>query len=109
MRISTEWVRQILINVLSMSKASEESIRLRIMSDTALYMRLYRLQSKLKLIWLQGFSQPLKKCANGLDARAYATVHAREGPRPTSRLLASRPHAEAEVNDHPTRMEVSCG
>ncbi|KAJ4441765.1 hypothetical protein ANN_11623 [Periplaneta americana] len=32
---------------------------------------------------------------------------AREGPRPTSRLLASRPHAEAEVDDHPTRMEVS--
>ncbi|KAJ4429521.1 hypothetical protein ANN_21690 [Periplaneta americana] len=30
----------------------------------------------------------------------------REGPRPTSRLLASRPHAEAEVNDHPTRMEL---
>ncbi|KAJ4443725.1 hypothetical protein ANN_05475 [Periplaneta americana] len=34
---------------------------------------------------------------------------AREGPRPTSRLLASRPHAEAEVDDHPTRKEVSCG
>ncbi|KAJ4438553.1 hypothetical protein ANN_14500 [Periplaneta americana] len=34
---------------------------------------------------------------------------AREGPRPTSRLLASRPHTEAEVDDHPTRMEVSCG
>ncbi|KAJ4448345.1 hypothetical protein ANN_10360 [Periplaneta americana] len=33
----------------------------------------------------------------------------REWPRPTSRLLASRPHAEAEVDDHPTRMEVSCG
>ncbi|KAJ4427231.1 hypothetical protein ANN_24848 [Periplaneta americana] len=33
---------------------------------------------------------------------------AREGPRPTSQLLASRPHAEAEVNDHPTRMKVSC-
>ncbi|KAJ4443718.1 hypothetical protein ANN_05393 [Periplaneta americana] len=30
---------------------------------------------------------------------------AREGPRPTSRLLASRPHAETEVDDHPTRME----
>ncbi|KAJ4429304.1 hypothetical protein ANN_26308 [Periplaneta americana] len=30
-------------------------------------------------------------------------------PRPTSQLLASRPHAEAEVDDHPTRMEVSCG
>ncbi|KAJ4431497.1 hypothetical protein ANN_20095 [Periplaneta americana] len=29
----------------------------------------------------------------------------REGPRPTSWLLASRPHAEAEVDDHPTRME----
>ncbi|KAJ4448551.1 hypothetical protein ANN_10569 [Periplaneta americana] len=29
----------------------------------------------------------------------------REGPRPTSRLLASRPHAEAEVDDHSTRME----
>ncbi|KAJ4446645.1 hypothetical protein ANN_13342 [Periplaneta americana] len=29
----------------------------------------------------------------------------REGPRPTSRLLTSRPHAEAEVDDHPTRME----
>ncbi|KAJ4448848.1 hypothetical protein ANN_00239 [Periplaneta americana] len=25
--------------------------------------------------------------------------------RPTSQLLASRPHAEAEVDDHPTRME----
>ncbi|KAJ4438599.1 hypothetical protein ANN_14546, partial [Periplaneta americana] len=33
---------------------------------------------------------------------------AREGPRPTSRLLASRPHAEEEMDDHPTRMEVSC-
>ncbi|KAJ4435339.1 hypothetical protein ANN_17950 [Periplaneta americana] len=32
-----------------------------------------------------------------------------EGPRPTSRLLASRPHVEAEVDDHPTRMKVSCG
>ncbi|KAJ4446617.1 hypothetical protein ANN_13314 [Periplaneta americana] len=32
-----------------------------------------------------------------------------EGPRPTSRLLASRSHAEAEVDDHPIRMEVSCG
>ncbi|KAJ4445847.1 hypothetical protein ANN_12532 [Periplaneta americana] len=31
----------------------------------------------------------------------------REGPRPTSRLQASRPHAEAEVDDHPTRMESS--
>ncbi|KAJ4428947.1 hypothetical protein ANN_25943 [Periplaneta americana] len=30
---------------------------------------------------------------------------AHERPRPTSRLLASRPHAEAEVDDHPTRME----
>ncbi|KAJ4444549.1 hypothetical protein ANN_06344 [Periplaneta americana] len=28
-------------------------------------------------------------------------------PRPTSRLLASRPHAEAEVDDHPTRIEVA--
>ncbi|KAJ4434310.1 hypothetical protein ANN_22865 [Periplaneta americana] len=36
-------------------------------------------------------------------------VRARAGPRPTSRLLASRPHAEAEVDDHPTRIEVSCG
>ncbi|KAJ4432352.1 hypothetical protein ANN_20971 [Periplaneta americana] len=27
-----------------------------------------------------------------------------EGPRPTSRLLASRSHAKAEVDDHPTRM-----
>ncbi|KAJ4440214.1 hypothetical protein ANN_08353 [Periplaneta americana] len=27
----------------------------------------------------------------------------------TSRLLASRPHIEAEVDDHATRMEVSCG
>ncbi|KAJ4427253.1 hypothetical protein ANN_24871 [Periplaneta americana] len=34
---------------------------------------------------------------------------AHEGPRPTSRLLASRPHAESEVDDHPTRMEVSSG
>ncbi|KAJ4433038.1 hypothetical protein ANN_15295 [Periplaneta americana] len=33
---------------------------------------------------------------------------AREGRRPTNRPLASRPHAEAEVDDHPTRMEVSC-
>ncbi|KAJ4432897.1 hypothetical protein ANN_15153 [Periplaneta americana] len=31
----------------------------------------------------------------------------REGPRPTSRLLASRPHAEAEVDDHPTRIECT--
>ncbi|KAJ4443343.1 hypothetical protein ANN_05011 [Periplaneta americana] len=28
-----------------------------------------------------------------------------EGPRPTNRLLPSRPHSEAEVDDHPTRME----
>ncbi|KAJ4447345.1 hypothetical protein ANN_09350 [Periplaneta americana] len=28
-----------------------------------------------------------------------------EEPRPTSRLLVSRPHAEVEVDDHPTRME----
>ncbi|KAJ4437780.1 hypothetical protein ANN_13718 [Periplaneta americana] len=28
-----------------------------------------------------------------------------EGSRPTSRLLASRPYAEAEVDDHPNRME----
>ncbi|KAJ4446680.1 hypothetical protein ANN_13377 [Periplaneta americana] len=35
---------------------------------------------------------------------------AREVPRPTSQLLASpSPHAEAEVDDHPTRMEISCG
>ncbi|KAJ4426118.1 hypothetical protein ANN_26927 [Periplaneta americana] len=33
-------------------------------------------------------------------------TNSREGPRPTSRLLASRPHAEAEVDDHPTRMEL---
>ncbi|KAJ4435736.1 hypothetical protein ANN_18353 [Periplaneta americana] len=39
----------------------------------------------------------LKKIGMGASAR--------EGPRPTSRLLASRPHAEAEVDDHPTRME----
>ncbi|KAJ4444054.1 hypothetical protein ANN_05843 [Periplaneta americana] len=26
----------------------------------------------------------------------------------TDQLLASRPHAEAEMDDHPTRMEVSC-
>ncbi|KAJ4429489.1 hypothetical protein ANN_21658 [Periplaneta americana] len=31
----------------------------------------------------------------------------REGPRTTSRLLASRPHAEAEVDDHPTRMKLA--
>ncbi|KAJ4431520.1 hypothetical protein ANN_20118 [Periplaneta americana] len=36
-------------------------------------------------------------------------ISSREGPRPTSQLLASRPHAEAEVDDHPTRMEVLCG
>ncbi|KAJ4451131.1 hypothetical protein ANN_02571 [Periplaneta americana] len=30
-----------------------------------------------------------------------------EGPRPTRRLLASRPHVEAEVDNHPTRMELS--
>ncbi|KAJ4447364.1 hypothetical protein ANN_09370 [Periplaneta americana] len=29
-----------------------------------------------------------------------------EGPRPISRLLVSRSHSEAEVNDHPTRMEL---
>ncbi|KAJ4451224.1 hypothetical protein ANN_02684 [Periplaneta americana] len=28
-----------------------------------------------------------------------------EGPKPTSRLLASRSYAEVEVNDHPTRMD----
>ncbi|KAJ4437427.1 hypothetical protein ANN_17571 [Periplaneta americana] len=32
-----------------------------------------------------------------------------KGPSPTKRLLASRSHAEAEVEDLPTRMEVSCG
>ncbi|KAJ4438948.1 hypothetical protein ANN_14902 [Periplaneta americana] len=36
-------------------------------------------------------------------------ARAHEEARLTSRLLASRPHAEAEVDDHPTRMEVSCG
>ncbi|KAJ4447333.1 hypothetical protein ANN_09337 [Periplaneta americana] len=36
-------------------------------------------------------------------------IKAREGPKPTSRLLPSRPHAKAEVDDHPTRMAVSCG
>ncbi|KAJ4426733.1 hypothetical protein ANN_26532 [Periplaneta americana] len=30
---------------------------------------------------------------------------AREGPRPTRRLLAPRPNAEVEVDDHATRME----
>ncbi|KAJ4426172.1 hypothetical protein ANN_26981 [Periplaneta americana] len=30
------------------------------------------------------------------------------GPKLTSRLLASRSHAEAEVDDEPTRMDVSC-
>ncbi|KAJ4426418.1 hypothetical protein ANN_27232 [Periplaneta americana] len=34
---------------------------------------------------------------------------AHEGPRPTSRLLVSRPHAETEVDYHPTKMAVSCG
>ncbi|KAJ4451673.1 hypothetical protein ANN_03143 [Periplaneta americana] len=29
-------------------------------------------------------------------------------PRPISRLLASRSHSETEVDDHPTRMQVSC-
>ncbi|KAJ4441371.1 hypothetical protein ANN_11226 [Periplaneta americana] len=33
-----------------------------------------------------------------------------EGPRPASQLLASRPYAaEAEMDDHPARMEVWCG
>ncbi|KAJ4439754.1 hypothetical protein ANN_07882 [Periplaneta americana] len=36
-------------------------------------------------------------------------IIALEKPRPTSQLLASRSHAEAEVDDHPTRMEISCG
>ena len=31
------------------------------------------------------------------------------GPRPTSRLLASRSLANAEVNDHPTSTGVTCG
>ncbi|KAJ4431755.1 hypothetical protein ANN_20360 [Periplaneta americana] len=42
-------------------------------------------------------------------AKSRISIVSREGPRPTTRLLASRPHAEAEVDDHPTRMEVSCG
>ncbi|KAJ4429668.1 hypothetical protein ANN_21869 [Periplaneta americana] len=29
-----------------------------------------------------------------------------EGPRPTSQLLVSCPHAKAEVDDHPTRMKA---
>ncbi|KAJ4440361.1 hypothetical protein ANN_08500 [Periplaneta americana] len=47
----------------------------------------------------------------GVFPRFSPTVSATalEGPRPTSRLLASSSHAEAEVNDHPTRMEISCG
>ncbi|KAJ4436789.1 hypothetical protein ANN_16921 [Periplaneta americana] len=48
----------------------------------------------------------------GFFPRFFPTIgrmSAREGPRPSSRLLASRPHAEAEVDDHPTRMAVSCG
>ncbi|KAJ4435908.1 hypothetical protein ANN_18528 [Periplaneta americana] len=33
------------------------------------------------------------------------TLQPLAGTRPTSRLLASRPNAEAEVDDHPTRMK----
>ncbi|KAJ4452040.1 hypothetical protein ANN_03555 [Periplaneta americana] len=46
-----------------------------------------------------------KKC----ELRLYVIIRgatAHEGPRPTSRLLASHPHAEAEVDDHSTRMEL---
>ncbi|KAJ4445723.1 hypothetical protein ANN_12408 [Periplaneta americana] len=48
-------------------------------------------------------------CEGGNEPAGSLKAISREGPRPTSRLLASRPHAEAEVDDHPTRMEVSCG
>ncbi|KAJ4446460.1 hypothetical protein ANN_13156 [Periplaneta americana] len=45
-------------------------------------------------------------CEGGNEpADSLKIITAREGPRPTSRLLASRPHAEAEVDDHPIRME----
>ncbi|KAJ4436291.1 hypothetical protein ANN_18922 [Periplaneta americana] len=40
-------------------------------------------------------------CMNECDS----VLSPREGPTPTSQLLASRPYAEAEVDDHPTRME----
>ncbi|KAJ4438368.1 hypothetical protein ANN_14310 [Periplaneta americana] len=48
-------------------------------------------------------------CKGGNDPPGSLKAITREGPRPTSWLLASRSHAEAEVDDHPTRMEVSCG
>ncbi|KAJ4434521.1 hypothetical protein ANN_23083 [Periplaneta americana] len=53
-------------------------------------------------------SESLLPCPPNKDrCVTHISKDAREGPRPTSRLLASRPHAEAEVDDHPTRMEVS--
>ncbi|KAJ4449012.1 hypothetical protein ANN_00406 [Periplaneta americana] len=48
----------------------------------------------------------LASALRGKNYQVEEEVHAREGPRPTSRLLASRPHAEAEVDDHSIRMET---
>ncbi|KAJ4449734.1 hypothetical protein ANN_01138 [Periplaneta americana] len=42
-------------------------------------------------------------CEGGNEPPGSLKAIAREGPSPTSRLLASRP--QAEVDDHPTRME----
>ncbi|KAJ4429707.1 hypothetical protein ANN_21911 [Periplaneta americana] len=44
-------------------------------------------------------------CEGGNERAGSLKAISHEAPRPTSRLLASRPHAEAEVDDHPTRME----
>ncbi|KAJ4434307.1 hypothetical protein ANN_22861 [Periplaneta americana] len=55
---------------------------------------------------LESLRNPIVACSE--DIRNTPGVWDRV-PRPTSRLLASVPHAKAEVNDHPTRMEVSYG
>ncbi|KAJ4445931.1 hypothetical protein ANN_12617 [Periplaneta americana] len=47
----------------------------------------------------------------GIESQRYTNSPtsrpAHEGPRPISRLLASHPHAEAEVDNHPTRLECA--
>ncbi|KAJ4450721.1 hypothetical protein ANN_02151 [Periplaneta americana] len=44
-------------------------------------------------------------CEGGNEPSGSLKAISHEGPRPAGRLLASRPDAEAEVDDHPTSTE----
>ncbi|KAJ4427855.1 hypothetical protein ANN_25634 [Periplaneta americana] len=66
------------------------------------YCRLQNYKKEYDVSWLQ--EKKVQKMSDEI-LLAYVGGKSHEGPRPTSRLLASRPHAEAEVDDHPTRME----